>query len=75
VRDRGHARALIFVAKPSVCNGFVATLRTLAQPLPFIEAVTLKTGAQSMVKRLLIAGAMLLGGIETLSVLTLICRS
>jgi len=28
-----------------------------------------------MVKRLLIAGAMLLGGIETLSVLTLICRS
>jgi hypothetical protein len=28
-----------------------------------------------MVKRLIIAGAMLLGGIETLSLLTLICRS
>jgi len=28
-----------------------------------------------MVRRLIIAAAMLLGGIETLSVLTLICRS
>jgi len=28
-----------------------------------------------MVKRLIVAAAMLLGGIETLSVLTLICRS
>ena len=32
-------------------------------------------GVNPMVRRLIIAGAMLLGGIETLSVLTLICRS
>lgn len=32
-------------------------------------------GVNPMVRRLIIAAAMLLGGIETLSVLTLICRS
>jgi hypothetical protein len=34
-----------------------------------------KLELNSMMKRLIIAGAMLLGGIETLSLLTLICRS
>ena len=64
----------IVVTKPSVCNGFVPSCAYWHSHCPYEDWFPL-TGVQLMMKPLIVAGAVLLGGIETLATLTLICRS